>query len=243
MKNLICLIFAFALITFAFMGCANHPVHYALGQNVPLFEKTGQVQASLGYQSEKGIQSNIAVAVSPQLALHLGAAYSQQDNCHSCSKEVTRHVDLGLETFRKLENGYLQGLMVGGGLGRFKTLGTDGSWDPAREDMFVSSGKYYQFFTQAHHGKRGRIFDQAGSLRLSGFRYFDFQAWDGDEVPLDYPNRHWGLFLEPAYTLRAGYKAVKAQIQSGVSLPLYQEEGLSNSKVWVNFALVLNTAN
>jgi hypothetical protein len=232
----------FTLITFSLVGCAARPVHYADGQNVPLFDEAGQVQASLGYQFEKGMQSNIAVAVSPQLALHAGAAYAQEDNCHSCTKEVTRHVDLGFETFRKLESGYLQGLVAGGGLGRFKTLGTKDGWDPAPEDVFVSSGKYYAFFLQGHRGKRGRIFEQAGSLRLSAFRYFDFQVQDGNEILLDYPNRHWGLFLEPAYTVRGGYKAAQVQCQTGVSIPLYQPEGLSNSKVWLNVALVLNTA-
>lgn len=232
----------FSLSVFALIGCASHPVHFADGQNVPLFEKAGQVQAALGYQFEKGVQSHAAVAVTPKWAVHVGGAYAQQDNCHSCSKEVTRHVELGLETFRKVENGSLQGLILGGGLGRFKTLGTGGQWDPASEEVFVSSGKYYESFVQGHWGKRGRILDCAGSLRVSAFRYFDFQAWDGDSVALVYPNRHWGLFLEPAFTLRAGYKAVKGQIQTGISLPLYQMGDLDNSKLWLNFGLVLNAA-
>lgn len=230
----------FSLLTFFVLnlvGCAARPVHYADGQNVPLFEKSGQAQAHLGYQFEKGLQAQTAVAVSPQFALHLGGAYSERDNCHSCSKDVTRHIDLGLETYRKLDNGYLQGFIIGGGLGRFKAFGKNAKWDPAPEDIFVSHSQYHEFFLQGHQGKRGPIFEQAGSLRLSGFRFYDFHAWDGNEKPLDYANRQWGLYLEPAYTVRVGYKAVKLQCQSGISLPLYQSKDFNNSKIWLNFGV------
>jgi hypothetical protein len=98
----------------------------------------------------------------------------------------------------------------------------------------VSGGKYHEVFLQGNLGRTGIFIDRAASLRLAGFRYYDFGQWDGDGNARPAPSRHWGFFLEPAYTFRLGYKHLKAESQIGVSLPLYQAEGLEHQWMWIS---------
>jgi hypothetical protein len=221
-------------------GCSLNPAHFPDVQPIPLLQKRGETQVAAAYQYGKGIQSSVAVAVTHHLAIFANGAYAQQDNCFDCSKEVTRHLELGVGAFRVLSNGVSQEFFLGGGMGRFKALGNSGKWDPSAQDIVVSGGKYQDVFLQGEIGRRGRLFDRAGSMRLSAFRYYDFSQWNGDAIALPTPSRHWGLFLEPAVTFRFGPKLLKANSQIGLSLPILQAAELDNQWVWWSFGLNLD---
>lgn len=229
-----------ALGTALLVGCSLNPARVPEAQPVPLFRKQGETRLAASMQHLKGVNVQAAAAVGEKVSLIAGGAYAQQDNCLSCSKEVARHVELGLGSYQALENGWVRELYAGAGVGRFKVSGNSGKFDPQTEDIVVSGGKYREAFLQANLGRNGSWIDQGVSTRLSGSRFYDFGQWDGEGRARSAPGRHWGVFLEPAYTLRLGYKEIKTETQIGFSLPVYQAQGLDNQMLWITVGLGLN---
>lgn len=218
-------------------GCSHNPARIPEVQPIPLFRKPGEIHVTASLQADKGLQAGAGMAVGKSVAVMAGGAYGQQDNCFSCSKEVSRHAEAAVGTYRKLDDRTVGEAYIGGGLGRFRTLGNSGRWDPSAEDIVVSAGRYHAGFLQGNIGRTGRWFDKALSARVSAYRFYGFGQWDGDAVPRPAPESHLGVFLEPALTLRAGYKQVKATGQLGLSVPLIQEKGLDNRMAWLSLGL------
>ena len=223
------------------LGCARVITHIPDAQPVPLFQKQGELRVAASYQPGKGVNAAVDLALGKHLAMLAGGAFAEHDNCFSCSKEVTRHFELGIGAFEKMGSGGNVGeVYFGLGIGSFKTSASDGSWDPQLQDITVSAGSYNEAFLQADFGRNKTVCDLAASMRLSGFRYYDFGKWDGAGAALFAPSEHWGLFLEPAFTFRVGYKHLKAENQIGVSLPLYQASGMQNQRLWLTIGVSMS---
>lgn len=72
-------------------------------------------------------------------------------------------------------------------------------------------------FIQPGIGMRSRIFEAGFNVRLCNVTYDNFNMMPRLETPL--PGRSY-LFAEPAFTLRAGYKAFKFELQYVSAFPL-----------------------
>ena len=222
-------------------GCATAPGHIPDPLNVPLLSKRGETRVSgnLGYMGS-GVQVQAATAVTGRMALLGAAAYAQESNCFTCTTNIRRHGELGAGWFAPTETGLTREVFAGAGIGRFRVLGESGKFDPSNEDLFITSGNYQQLFLQGNVGRNGKFLDRAAALRLSAFRYTDFEKFNGDGVPQSVARNHLGFYAEPALILRFGFKHIKAESQIGLSLPLYQPKGLDNEIVWVGLGLSLD---
>lgn len=210
--------------------------------NVPLLAGPGQtrIAASFG-PGGSGIHLHGGVAVSRRWALAAAAAYADLNNCSSCTISERRHGEASLGYFRySPTTGRVLEAYAGAGVGRFRMTGNPKRWAPQPEEMRVTAGHYEQYHAQADFGRRTKWSDWSGAVRLAAYRFTGFSLRDGNGDTLPVATGHWGLYVEPAYVYRLGYRWVKAELQAGLSLPVVQADGLDNNKVWGSFGLGLD---
>lgn len=224
------------------IGCASAPGHIPDTFPTPLFREQGDTRLWGTIGTPGAMTGHAGAAVTSGLAAFAGGSYVQLDNCSTCQQRVKRHGELGVGIFRPLESGVTRELYLGAGLGRFKVsssprvAGFVGDTDPTT--FIVTSGRYSKVFVQGNLGVPGRYVDRAASFRLSTYRYEDFEKRDGNG-PLPMSARHWGLFAEPALTLRLGLENIKLESQLGGTIPLMQAEELDNRGFWLSVGVGL----
>lgn len=218
---------------------AGAPVHNSDPVNAPLFTKPGQTRLAIAFgQKGEGIHADGGVALTPRFGLIAATSYADLNNCLSCNISERRHVEAGLAWYAPISaTGLAREAMVGIATGRFRMSGSNDSWDPASVDMRVTAGHYEEIYLQADIGKCGRWIDRAGTLRLAGYRITDFTLHDGDGKRLTANASQWGLYAEPVFLFRFGYRQVKFDTQLGLSLALIQAGGVDNNPIWASLGL------
>ena len=183
--------------------------------NAPLLKEKGELKASIGgnnFQAAFGVSDNIGI---------IGNVYWNKFQEDITNNGITTETlnkgklyELGVGYFTKLTDNVVFETYVGGGLGNID-FNNEGS------------GKYYdvkatKFFVQPAVGYVSRFFDIAFTPRLSAVKYNDLNTagYTPDELITEYlvksdvEGKTW-LFIEPAFTIRGGYKFVKLQFQYG----------------------------
>jgi hypothetical protein len=215
---------------------AKVPGHDPDPLNIPLFTQPGhsRLSAHLGQKFE-GIHASGSVALTPRWGLMGSAAYADLDRCPSCIISVRRHTDAAVGYYEHdSAKATTREAFAGVGLGRFRMSGNTGKWDPQPQDIRVTEGWYEQFYLQANLGKRFKWDDRGGSLRLALYRFTGFLLRDGFGDVLPSEPDHWGLYLEPGFVYRLGFRPVKLDLQLGASLPLLQADAVDNNLVWLS---------
>jgi hypothetical protein len=235
--------------TSAFLACltvcatslcaANVPGHDVDPINAPLFSKPGQTRLALALgQKGQGAHAHGGLAISPNLAVVGSVAYAKQANCNSCTISERQHIEAGVAYYSPLlANGFAREVIAGLGTGNFRMSGSQWKWDPQPDELRVTKGSYNQAYLQANVGKRDKWIDWAGSLRVAAYRITGFSLKNGEDQLLDAPQKHWGLYLEPAAIFRFGYREVKIDNQIGLSLPLVQADEVDNNVLWASLGV------
>jgi hypothetical protein len=217
-------------------GCA-HNYYVSSIQNVPLFRERNEFHLagsySIGDESESGeLQTSYAITN------HLGimANYMKTKSGSFSKKDFVTGInyDIGIGYFRPI--GKIAVLEVYSGYGRNKQHhgysesnynSSTGGYD------YISNGeafvKYKRYYFQPAFGLTFDFFDVAGSVRLSQLSYtyvnYDIAGHGEDVLILDMLRDRNHYILEPAITLRSGWRNFKVQFQTSYADYLNDSDG------------------
>ena len=190
-------------------------------QNVPMFQEKGEVRATVGtrnFQGAYAVTDNLGVMANAQI----GKSEWSVDLSGENVSNVTRRnlFEAGAGMFKATNNTSLE-CYGGAGFGQVR-------FD--RESDIVGNLATYKanmmkFFIQPSVGSSTENFDAGFSTRFSGIKFnnidstgYTYQDLVNEEInDLEQP---FHLFMEPAVTLRAGYRWFKVHSQVGYSIKL-----------------------
>ena len=202
-KTLICLIFAAPILLI--YSCA--PLYVPNAINAPLMSNKGEIHANLSAGSN-GFDLMTSGAVTDHFAIMANGEYQNRDNVDSNSTDLRQHTfgEVGFGYYTKLNEKARFEVFGGGG------YGTAASYMKNAGVKFRAQGEYYRLFLQPNIGMSSDVFDGAFSMRLGYVRLFNFNK-DYADLSLS-PST---FLIEPAATIRVGYKYVKFFFQVGAS--------------------------
>lgn len=216
-----------------FLASCNRNIYVPNTVNAPLLKEKYEFKGSLSptnYQAAFAVANKVAIMANGQYVYRLNL----NDNDHE-------HDDL-FEN-RRLRGGLFEGAVgffqpldlkkrmvfdtyVGLGSGSFRTLdATYAVADMANPDDYRLRTRFSKFFVQPSIGFVHPVFEAAFSTRVSvvnfygmslGSKVFDYQISRREDFFKIGDRAH--TFIEPALTLRVGYKYVKFQTQFLFSL-------------------------
>ncbi|WP_375448317.1 hypothetical protein [uncultured Fibrella sp.] len=189
--------------------------------NVPLLQEQGEIKllvAPNNYQAAYAVTDKIGIIANGRVAT---SANSSTINGAADNFDAKNTVfEAGVGYYGRTGRNLTYELYGGGGISQ---VGFHGTGSSVGKNYDVSGMK---FFVQPNIGFTSRGFDIAFSTRLSGLQFStatgNYTATDLKNNDLDGLAKSTHLFLEPAITLRGGYKYVKLQMQLGGSFKLTQ---------------------
>jgi hypothetical protein len=189
--------------------------------NVPLLTQKGELRASL---SANNLQA--AYAVSDSVGIVANGFYQKSTGDPSADSGQDGHgylVELGAGHFRKIAGLLLYETYAGLGAGAVH----HDNWEKvngARSDYRYSASAL-KAFVQPSLGFTFALFDAALSTRFVALKPYDTESVNYPDARLRADDlfgldQHTFVFVEPALTVRGGYKWVKLFAQYGFSLKL-----------------------
>lgn len=242
MKNYTKLSF-YTVFFFAFVLQSCRTAYVPTAVSVPLLQEKGEIRA---YLSPTNAQ--VAYAITDHLGVIANGRFSNwevartvSDNHDNYNSKLT-DIEIGAGYLAKSAKGLIfEGY---GGLGYVSANFTDMDFNnQPLSGNFTSTG--FKAFLQPNLGFTSNGFDMALSTRLSGVKFgkaeTTYSLTKLEDYKLDKLGENAHLFLEPAITLRGGYKWVKLQAQFGVSLKL-TEAVIPHNPLFGSIGLSLNLA-
>lgn len=227
-------LFISGLLPLALNQCT--PRFYAPnGLQAPLFREKGEFHASVGYnggETIEGTDVQAAYAITPRLAVMTNGFFKGFNSSSTSDEFGFSFGEAALGYFRPFGRGGSFEVYGGYGAGSARGVYANGS------NSFYSggstytgdrlSGRFARWFVQPNLGYTSRGFDIAFSLRVAGLRLHDVEAQlrasqypnepheaAKDVLMLQRASSH--LLVEPALTLRGGWKYVKLELQGILS--------------------------
>lgn len=218
------------IIGFVLLSIQSCTVMYSPSmQNAPLLQEKNEVRATVGISDFQA-----AYAVTDHVGVMLNGYYNNGSSSftydsydpygYSTYKEQnSKHIEGGAGMFNKLNDKVLVEAYSGFGFGNttLKKFEQDSmNAIPSMRNRF--SADYMRFFIQPAIGYSLDNFDFAFSTRIllqkyyniNTFGYTPIELYDDKLYQIDQP---YFFFLEPALTMRFGYKYVKFQAQAILS--------------------------
>jgi hypothetical protein len=205
------------------------PVLYtAAGQNVPLFQKKGEIAMSGGFASAspkdynyndfdftpymQGFNIQFAMAVDSSVAI-ISSLYSLSEDDDFISKG--NYFELGIGKFKYNLNSNLTGeIFIGAGFGSLKN---------SMENQSINA-RYFKVFIQPSGGYSSEIIDVAFTPRVGLVTHTSNSSILNDPaMEQSFSGKKTKLVFEPGVTLRVGYKNVKLQYQFNYSTFHYND--------------------
>lgn len=193
-------------------------------QNVPLLQEKHEVAATVGLNDLQG-----AFAVTDHFGVMLNGYFNNGTTSYtdpytwSSTERKSAHVEAGAGVFKKLNDNSTVEIFGGGGYGNssIKELFRDSlNAIPSLRNSY--SANLIRFFIQPAIGYTVENFDVAFSTRILFQKYTDPSIYGYSPVDL-YDNKLLDLdkqvfaFIEPAITMRFGYKYIKFHAQAILS--------------------------
>ena len=209
---------SYVLILLFIVSSCTHYNYVPNMHNVPLFQQKEEFHLDLS-----GSVGNEFSAFEVQ------AGFSLSDNFAIIGNGFFHDAD------REMFNDeYCRGHIIEGGAGAFVPMKDNmvfesyigvgfGKIENGFDDDATTKLDFHRYFIQPSIGYTSDFLDFAVSLRLSGLRYNDIHftgTLDTDDMDqIQYINRNpFSILVEPALTLRAGWKHIKFQLQFGYSI-------------------------
>ncbi|MDQ3111105.1 MAG: hypothetical protein M3R17_14525 [Bacteroidota bacterium] len=203
--------------------------------NTPLFNNHGEFRA---YVDPTNVQ--LAYAITDHIGVMAnGYRVTAQTDNNTISGNGGL-VEFGLGYFRPV-NGFILETYAGGGFGHVK-------FSENRQENNTTVVRNYsadgmRFFIQPSFGYAGRFFEAAVTPRFCLGKYSNIQTNYTTQEQIDGKfyniNEPLWAFIEPAVTLRGGYKWIKLQAQFGISQKL-NGQPLSYKSSFVNIGLTFD---
>ena len=203
-----------AILCLSVLLCScSHYYYVSNVQNVPLFKakKEYRISGSVGagdYSSS--VEAQVAVSVTEKMAIMANFMRATGGDIESTNYGKGNYLEGALGYFRPIKR-----------FGVFEIYGGVGGCRQHHKYAEYWSGEYYgksdlsfgKLFIQPSFGFTSNAFDIAFSTRFCGLTYFDVSGNASSDEKFRTLSNKSHLFLEPAITLRVGWKYVKAQIQ------------------------------
>lgn len=203
--------------------------------NTPLFNNHGEFRA---YVDPSNVQ--LAYALTDHIGIMANGFRVTAETDNNTISGSGGLVEFGLGYYKPM-NGFIFETYAGGGMGKVKFSENRQENNTTVVRNFSSDGM--RFFIQPSFGYAGKYFEAAVTPRFCLGKYNNVQTnytmqeqIDGKFYNINDPV--WA-FIEPALTLRGGYKWVKVQAQFGFSQKLNTQE-LSYKSSFVNLGLVFD---
>ena len=214
-------------------------------QNVPLLTEKNEVRATLGpfdYQAAYAVTDNIGVMLNGQYHTRNTNTYDYTYGENSLDNSKSSLIEGGVGYIGKLSENSVFEVYGGYGGGKNSTFDkytdyTTGAF--LRKESF--SAKTNRFFIQPSIGFTNEYFDVAFSSRLLILNYSNIDTLNYtplmlvDQKLLNIDKESF-VFIEPAITIRGGYKWVKFQAQMMYSYK-YNSTPLSYMPLTVTFGI------
>jgi len=230
-------VLVFGYVFAILQSCAS--VYLPAAQNVPVFREKGEVKLSAGvydYQVAYAVGRHTAVMVNAQNSDRLVREIMARPG--SNNRVVSKMVEVGGGFFTDDKSTWT--FETYGGLGVFKTALRSDFQDtrpvyPGETALRDSSYTTHlntrgaRFFLQPNLGFASKAIDIAFSTRITGLTFGSVTSVNFSAFTLKYSSignlgDRLHLFAEPAITMRVGYKWIKMQIQTGISLQFTSAE-------------------
>lgn len=233
MKNILLLSTISIATLLGFNSCKT--VYEPNAVNVPLLNNHGEFRA---YVDPSNVQ--VAYAITDHIGIMANGMRVTAETDNNTISGRGGLVEIGMGYFKPV-NGFIFETYAGGGMGmvKFSENRQEGNTTVVRN--FSADGM--RFFIQPSFGYAGKYFEAALTPRFCVGKYNNVQTnytmqeqIDGKFYNINQPT--WA-FIEPALTLRGGYKWVKVQAQFGFSQNLNSQQ-LSYKSSFLNIGLVFD---
>jgi hypothetical protein len=201
----------------------SHYYYVSNVQNVPLFREKNEYRAGGGFSfgdESQCIEIQAAYAAGNNIGImgNFMAAWGGDASDHDYGKGT--YIDGGIGYFRPV--GELMSFEFYGGMGgssqhhEYSGLGYS-QGTIYSQNYGTSDLSFIKFFAQPSFGLRHNVFDVAVSTRINSVSYTSIgnyvsgNSYEYEELNQLGDKTHF--FLEPAFTLRCGWKNIKIQLQ------------------------------
>ena len=215
----------FIFLFFNLLSSCTHYYYVPNSHNVTLFKEKNEFRGTVAIGGEKN----------KCLTTELQTAYSITDNLAVMSN------------FSLASNGLAeQGFYLDGAVGYFKPINDFFIFEiygglGNNTDIFTDIS-YLKFYAQPNIGVSFNTFDAAFSTRVSNVYFYDIYIDSIYNESLDLLNKNRNsILIEPAITLRAGWKFVKLQLQFVYSLNINNPQ-LNFQKTNLSFGIYFSFA-
>jgi hypothetical protein len=197
-----------------FISCA--PVYTPNTVNAPLFEEKGDANLSLT-TGTNGVDLQTSYAITEHIGVVANGSFSGREG-ESDTSGFHKHAfgELGGVYYLPIgESGRFE-ILGGFGSGNATTISHYNFFGPRKKK---ATGFYHRFFMQMDLGLISKVFDGGLSIRAAHVNFHRFETDDNKSK-----QNISSLFMEPALTMRLGWKYIKLHSQLGLSFPLQNPE-------------------
>jgi hypothetical protein len=202
------------VISIVLVLTACSPLYRPNTVNVPLFKEKNELSVNAG-ASSNGADIQAAYSITDNIAVMANGSFYNANSTEATgiARKENNFGELGVGYYKHLGDDIIGEIFTGFGMG--KAYNQNNYWIELNSFNRVD---YNKIFVQPSIGFISNIFELAASIRWSYVDYYNFKS----DAPVNYgnlPNRSANMFIEPAFTARAGYKSVKVYGQLGLAMP------------------------
>ncbi|MBL4655598.1 MAG: hypothetical protein JKY33_07235 [Bacteroidia bacterium] len=196
-------------------------IYYAPNaHNVPLFKEKGEMRISAilsqGGYDYKGMEIQGAYAITDKIALSANGFMAHAEDDNSPKSGRGSFLEIGPGYYKPLNKHFVFETYTGIGAGKVYNRYRDRS---------ISTVNFLRYFVQPSIGFTSKVFDAALSSRICGLYYYSVHSNSIENSESLFALQYaLPLLIEPALTIRLGWKNVKIQGQFGVSIILNDPE-------------------
>jgi len=209
MKTKIFIIIAIFGVVVLINSCA--PAYIPNVVNAPLLSNKNEFQGKLT-GGTSGFDNQLSYAITDHIGVMLNGSYNYRNDSANYHKHY--FIETGVGYYQKLQEAGRLEVFGGYGYGDVKAIEDDWFY---QNNQLVANAYYHRIFIQPSLGAVTNVFEGSFSTRYSLVN-MHFREGNTNDMSM---NNSYISFLEPAITVKLGYKYVKYVAQIGFSVPIY----------------------
>lgn len=200
-------------------GCA--PLYIPNTVNTPLLSNKGEIQGAV-YAGTSGFDPQLAYAITDNIGIMLNGSFENSESDTTDDYHKHQLFELGVGYYKKLSDKGRFEIFGGYGFGNINVYTENAIFNSVTD---VNSNK---FFIQPAFGLSSKIFDFGFASRFVFIKIHD------DIVS------YTRSYIEPALTVRVGWKQVKFAYQIGYSIPFNKDAIIEYQPLMMSLGLHVN---
>lgn len=212
------------IIVIAVLLSSCTPTYVPNKVNAPLLTGQGDVHFDANAGSS-GLDFQGAVGITENFGAMINTSFENKSDSTSSDYHKHQFAEIGLGFHDRINDKIVYEVWGGYGFGQIYSI------DEIYGYNYANKGNSQRFFIQPNIGVTTEVFDFALSTRLCYLKY-------KPEITSFMPNERF--YLEPAITMRLGYKYVKFTGQFGLSFILANNKVFDHQPFILNFGMHIN---